>query len=129
MNPEIPIFASCIIIVDINIFFAKFTFSFTSSSLYFGFIKNIVTISTSVVSINDNAPLIPNFIRFPIIAHATIPNNGTEFDIHAPNILILNGEISPVSPTIDNISVIVYIGMFFIANTFVNSSIFFFSSL
>ena len=113
--------------VDINMFFAKFTFSFLSSSLYFGFIMYIVTIKTSAVSIYVNVPLIPNFIALPIIAKATIPNNGIEFEIHAPNILILNGEKSPVIPTIDIINDITYIGIFFIENTFENISVFLFS--
>ena len=81
----------------------------------------------NAVNIYVSTPLIPNFIAFPIIANATIPSNGTEFEIHAPNILILNGETSPVIPTIDIISDIAYIGMFFIENTFENMSIFFFS--
>lgn len=51
VNPVIPILANCIIIVDINIFLDSLNFSFFSSSLYIGFITNIVAINTNVVNI------------------------------------------------------------------------------
>ena len=88
-------------------FFASLIFSFFSSSLHLGFTTNILKIKTNAVNMYVSAPLTPNLILLPIIAKSTTPNNGTEFTIQAPKILMLNGENSPVIPTIDIISDII----------------------
>ena len=61
------------------------------------------------------------------IVFIELPEAGTEFAKLAPKMLMLNGDNSPVIPTIEIINEIIYITIFLIAHTLENISIFLFS--
>ena len=96
------------IILEKNILFDSFTFSFLLVSLYFGSFINMLAKNINNVIIKLIVPFNPHEIVFPINANNITAIIGISFAILATIIDKLNGDISYPIFTIDIINVTIY---------------------